>query len=37
MIMDIVWRQNCGPFGVCQDDVLENLTEENYNSQVLTK
>ena len=26
-----------GPFGVCQKDVLENLIEENYSSQVLTK
>ena len=24
-------------FGVCQEDVLENLIEENYSSQVLTK
>ena len=29
--------QNFGPFGVCQEDVLENLMEENYNSQVLIK
>ena len=31
-----VWLLNFGPFGVCQD-VLENLTEENYSIQVLTK
>ena len=34
---DKVWLQNFGPFGVCQEDVLENLIEENYSSQVLTK
>ena len=26
-----------GPFGVCQEDVLENLIEENSSIQVLTK
>ena len=31
-----VWLQNFGPFGVSQEDVLENLIEENYSSQVLT-
>ena len=25
-----------GPFGACQEDVLENLTEENGSSEVLT-
>ena len=28
-----VWLQNFGPFGVCQEDVLENLIEENYSNQ----
>ena len=32
-----VWLQNFGPFGVSQEDVLENLIEENYSNQVLTK
>ena len=32
-----VWLPNFGPFGVCQEDVSENLIEENYSSQVLTK
>ena len=31
-----VWLQKFGPFGVSQEDVLENLIEENYCSQVLT-
>ena len=31
-----VWLQKFGPFGVSQEDVLENLIEENYSSQVLT-
>ena len=29
-----VWLQNFGTLGDCQEDVLENLIEENYNSQV---
>ena len=29
-----VWMQNFGPLGDSQENVLENLIEENYNSQV---
>ena len=31
------FEDKSGPFGVCQEGVLENLIEENYSSQVLTK